>query len=115
MADWALSVTWRRGYQRDMMRTVMSDAGLAGPLPELLFPHVVLATALIPLFNAVVYFCVLLSLCCFLVLFSIAFVGGLSYTLFYVVVTALFVSSPISVSLHAYLVGFSRPSPTSLA
>jgi len=46
MADWALSVTWRRGYRRDM-RNVMSDAGLAGPLPELLFPSVLLATALV--------------------------------------------------------------------
>ncbi|KAI1355696.1 hypothetical protein F5Y01DRAFT_150620 [Xylaria sp. FL0043] len=33
---------------------IMSDAGLAGPLPELLFPSVLLATALILLFNAVV-------------------------------------------------------------
>jgi hypothetical protein len=46
MADWALSVTWRRGYRRDM-RNVMFDAGLAGPLPELLFPSVLLATALV--------------------------------------------------------------------
>lgn len=53
MADWALSVTWWRGYPRNS-RNIMSDAGLAGPMPELLFPSVLLATALIFPFNAVV-------------------------------------------------------------
>lgn len=64
MADWALSVTWRKGYQRDM-RNIMSDAGLAGPLPELLFPPVLLATALLLLFNAVVVFRVFSLVFCF--------------------------------------------------
>lgn len=43
------------------MRNIMSDAGLAGPLPELLFPSVLLATALILAFNAVVFLYVLFA------------------------------------------------------
>lgn len=83
------------------MRNIMSDAGLAGPLPELLFPFVLLATALIHLFNVVVNFyfwtalffrsvSVVVSLFYFYLLAVVALspLPTLSYTLFYIVTAA---------------------------
>ncbi|KAI0454594.1 hypothetical protein F5B21DRAFT_474409 [Xylaria acuta] len=114
MADWALSVTWRRGYQRNVMRTIMSDAGLAGPLPELLFPSVVLATALILLFNAVVNFVRSHRPA----IFSISLLNWLRWRIvIYLVLHScygFFASSPTSVSLHLFG-RLSHSPPTSLA
>ncbi|KAI0402909.1 hypothetical protein F4802DRAFT_573624 [Xylaria palmicola] len=85
------------------MRNIMSDAGLAGPLPELLFPSVLLATALILLFNAVVVF----PVCCrhpspfsgvfpyllpLLLIWESSCLASCSYTLFYIVAAVCFSS-----------------------
>jgi len=48
--DWQTGlsrVTWRGGISARHARNIMSDAGLAGPLPEFLFLSVLLATAFV--------------------------------------------------------------------
>ncbi|KAI1640898.1 hypothetical protein F4809DRAFT_587857 [Biscogniauxia mediterranea] len=81
------------GNTRRDTRNLMCDAGLAGPFAELLFPSVLLATALVLLFNAVVVF--LSRVYCFS--------SSLSDTLFYILIffiVGIFITfvEPVSIS-----------------